>query len=157
MFHGLALDESKKAKLEEAMGWFEAVLKNHSFAAGPNFTLADISLCVTVSQIESFKFEMNAYPRIKTWLKRCKHELAPYGYEVTSLYNYVGIDFSSSIMAIHVCRKSISSEPIFLPKCTRPDRREMLGEHWAGTSNEWTRHTFYLGNFFTALCINYYY
>lgn len=86
MFYGIALDESKKAKLEEAMGWYEAVLKNHSYAAGQTFTLADISLCVTVSQIEAFKFNISPYPRMRAWLTRCKQDLAPYGYEVRMIY-----------------------------------------------------------------------
>lgn len=78
---GALLDESKKAKLQEALGWFEAVLRGRSFCATDNFTLADLALCVTVSQIEAFGFELMPYPRVRAWLQKCKDHLEPFGYQ----------------------------------------------------------------------------
>lgn len=75
------MDESKKARLEEALGWLEAILKGRIWTAAENFTLADLSLCVTVSQIEAFGFDLQAYPRTRAWLDKCKEELDQFGYQ----------------------------------------------------------------------------
>ena len=77
---GAHLDQTKKAKLTEALGWFDAMLKKTTYAAASHLTIADISLCVTVSQIEAFGFEMQSFHKIKAWLLKCKEELEPYGY-----------------------------------------------------------------------------
>lgn len=82
MFYGAPLDESKKAKLAEALGWFDTVLKGKLWAAADQFTIGDLSLCVTVSQIEAFGFDLGPYPRIRTWFQKCKEELEPFGYQV---------------------------------------------------------------------------
>lgn len=66
--------------MEEALGWLEAILKGRVWAAADDFTLADLCLCVTVSQIEAFGFDLQAYPRIRVWLDKCKEELEPFGY-----------------------------------------------------------------------------
>lgn len=59
----------------------EAILKGRTWTAADNFTLADLSLCVTVSQIESFGFDLKPYPKIRSWLEKCKEELDPFGYQ----------------------------------------------------------------------------
>lgn len=82
MFMGAPLDESKKARLQEALRWFDAILKGREWCAAETFTVADITLCVTVSQIEAFGFELTPYARVRAWLQKCKEELAPHGYEV---------------------------------------------------------------------------
>ncbi|XP_017491073.1 PREDICTED: glutathione S-transferase D7 isoform X1 [Rhagoletis zephyria] len=75
------LDESKKAKLNEAFNWFNDSLKGHEYAATDNFTIADLTLLVTVSQCEAFGFEIDSYNRVKHWLRRCKDYMQPYDYE----------------------------------------------------------------------------
>lgn len=84
MFFGAPLDESKKARLEEALGWFDVMLKGRTWCAHDSITVADITLCVTVSQIEAMDFDLKPYARIMPWLNRCKGALEPYGYEVLS-------------------------------------------------------------------------
>lgn len=80
---GAHLDEAKKARLCEALHFFEAMLhKERKFATSDDFTVADLTLCVTVSQIEAFNFDMLPYPKIRKWLKECKIELESFGYEV---------------------------------------------------------------------------
>lgn len=49
---GAALDSMKKARLDEALGWFDTMLKGRTWCAANDITVADISLVVTVSQIE---------------------------------------------------------------------------------------------------------
>ncbi|XP_049547849.1 glutathione S-transferase D7 [Anopheles darlingi] len=80
IFFGAHLDQTKKAKLAEALGWFDAMLKPYQWSAANHFTIADISLCVTVSQIEAFQFDLLPYPRVRAWLQKCKDELEPHGY-----------------------------------------------------------------------------
>ncbi|CAD7085290.1 unnamed protein product [Hermetia illucens] len=81
IFMGAPFDETKKAKLSEALGWFDTMLKGRTWAAADHFTIADLSLCVTVSQIEAFEFELRPFSRVRAWLQRCKDELQPFGYE----------------------------------------------------------------------------
>lgn len=78
---GAHLDETKKARLEEALGWLEAMLKGRVWTAAENFTVADLALCVTVSQIEAFGFDLQAYPKTRLWLDKCKELLEPFGYQ----------------------------------------------------------------------------
>lgn len=79
----MGLDEAKTAKLNEALGYFEAMLKGRTWAAVNNFSLADLSLTVTVSQIEYIEFDLEPYTRVRTWLERCKDYLRPHGYDVS--------------------------------------------------------------------------
>ncbi|XP_055295583.1 glutathione S-transferase D7-like isoform X2 [Sitodiplosis mosellana] len=81
LFRGQELDETKLQRLHEALGFFEAMLKGRTWAAVNNFTLADLSLTVTVAQIESLECDLEPYTRIRTWLQRCKDHLRPYGYD----------------------------------------------------------------------------
>lgn len=78
---GAHLDETKKARLEEALGWLESILKGRTWTAAGQFTIADLALCVTVSQIESFGFDLMPYPKMRLWLEKCKDELGPFGYQ----------------------------------------------------------------------------
>lgn len=75
------MDETKKARLAEALGWLEDILKGRTWVATENFTIADLILCVTISQIEAFGFELGPYPKIRAWFQLCKEKLEPYGYE----------------------------------------------------------------------------
>lgn len=78
------LEETKKARLVEALKFFEEMLKhNFRFSTGNEFTVADISLCVTISQLDAFVFDLRPYPRIRKWFDECKKELSPYGYDVS--------------------------------------------------------------------------
>lgn len=79
---GAMLDETKKARLVEATNWLETILKGRQFLATDNFTIADLTTCVTISQMEAFDFELGPFPRIRAWFARCKDFLEPFGYEV---------------------------------------------------------------------------
>jgi glutathione S-transferase len=82
---GAHLDESKKARLAEGLQFYEAMLKKEKkFTTSDDFTIADLSLCVTVSQIEAFQFDMLPYPKVRKWLKECINFLDPYGYVVSN-------------------------------------------------------------------------
>ncbi|XP_013101400.1 glutathione S-transferase D7 isoform X2 [Stomoxys calcitrans] len=81
MFMGAPLDETKKAKLNEALGWFDDILKGRQFSAAEQFTIADLTLMVTISQIEAFGFDLVSFNRVRQWYKRCKEFMQPYDYE----------------------------------------------------------------------------
>lgn len=83
------MDESKKAKLAEGLGWFDTILKGNQWVAADHFTIGDLCLCVTVSQIEAFGFDLGPYPRVRAWFQKCKEELEPFGYQVYYTCNYL--------------------------------------------------------------------
>ncbi|XP_062125730.1 LOW QUALITY PROTEIN: glutathione S-transferase D7 [Drosophila sulfurigaster albostrigata] len=81
MFIGAPLDEGKRARLTEAVGWLNAILEGREFAAADHFTIADLTLLVTVSQLEAFGLELKPYKHVRAWLERCKEHMTPYDYE----------------------------------------------------------------------------
>lgn len=112
------MEESKKAKLREAMGWFDAILKGREFAATDHFTIADLTLAVTVSQMEAFGFEMNAFSRIKTWLQRCKDEMHDHDYEVKKII--LNPNGQNSYRIINFYRKSMAVKRSCWLICLKP-------------------------------------
>lgn len=58
------------------------MLKGRTWAAINNFTIADLTLTVTVAQMEMIGIDLEPYTRVRTWLKRCKDHLSQYGYDV---------------------------------------------------------------------------
>lgn len=85
IFRGAPNDESKKQRLNEALGFFESMLKGRTWAAINNFTIADLTLTVTVAQIEMIGIDLEPYTRVRTWLQRCKDHLSQYGYDVSEI------------------------------------------------------------------------
>lgn len=84
MFGGEALDDAKREKLMEALQFFDEMLKGRTWAAVNQFTIADLSLTITVAQLEFYDFDLQPYSRVRTWLQRCKEFLRPHGYDVWS-------------------------------------------------------------------------
>lgn len=85
IFHGDPAEEPKKEAILEALGYFEAMLKDgDSWAAADTFTVADLTLTVSVAQIESIGVDLEPYPKMQAWLQRCKEYLSPHGYDVSS-------------------------------------------------------------------------
>lgn len=82
------IDEQKEEKLHEALGFFEAMLKGRTWAAVNNFTIADLTLTVTVAQLEMLEFNLEPYTRVRTWLQRCKDYLRPHGYDVSVRHHF---------------------------------------------------------------------
>lgn len=80
---GAPIEEPKRAKLEESLRWLENIMKGRVWQAADHFTVADLAICVTVSQIEAFGIELKSYPRVKQWFKQCKVHLESFGYDVS--------------------------------------------------------------------------
>lgn len=94
MFGGATLDDAKREKLMEALQFFDEMLKGRTWSAVNQFTIADLSLTITVAQLEFFDFDLQPYIRVRTWLQRCKEFLRPHGYDVwnsstTKCYNKI--------------------------------------------------------------------
>lgn len=86
---GEPLDSGKKARMEEALGFFDVMLKGRTWAAVNHFTIADLALTITVSQIEAYGFDLMPYTRVTTWLQRCKDFLTQHGYEVRKEFEFM--------------------------------------------------------------------
>lgn len=52
LFRGEEYDEQKADQLDEALGWLNTFLEGRAFVAGDNLTIADISIIVTITNLE---------------------------------------------------------------------------------------------------------
>lgn len=52
LFRGEEYNEDNAAKLNEALGWLNTFLDGRAFVAGDNLTIADISIIVTITNID---------------------------------------------------------------------------------------------------------
>ncbi|CAK1579464.1 unnamed protein product [Parnassius mnemosyne] len=81
LFHGEAYDETKAKMLDEALGWLNSMLEGRAFVAGDKLTIADITIIVTISNLDALGYDFSAHENVKNWYERTKTELEPYGYE----------------------------------------------------------------------------
>lgn len=81
MFTGTPPAPDAWTKLTDALGFFNEMLRDHAWAAGETYTLADLTLTVTVVHVECFGADLTVYPRIVDWLQRSKTVLQPYKYD----------------------------------------------------------------------------
>lgn len=81
MMHGEAYNEEKAKKFDEALGWLNIFLDGHAFVAGDNLTIADISIVVTITNIDAFRYDFSGHENIVKWFERTKKALEPYGYK----------------------------------------------------------------------------
>ncbi|KAL0832361.1 hypothetical protein ABMA28_001793 [Loxostege sticticalis] len=73
-------DEAKYKKLEEALKFLDNFLEGQKYAAGPELTLADLVLVISVSSIEAAGIPIIAYPNVVRWFKLVKGK---YGHVIT--------------------------------------------------------------------------
>lgn len=52
LFHDEEYNEEKAAKLDEALGWLNTFLDGRAFVAGDDLTIADISIIVTITNLD---------------------------------------------------------------------------------------------------------
>ncbi|CAG4945133.1 unnamed protein product [Colias eurytheme] len=81
LFHGAPYNEEEAVKLNNALKILDITLEGRVFVAGDNLTIADISIIVTISNLEALKFDYSAHQNIVKWFERTKKALEPYGYE----------------------------------------------------------------------------
>ncbi|KAJ8724373.1 hypothetical protein PYW08_015847 [Mythimna loreyi] len=80
LFNGEEYNEEKAAKLDEALGWLNTFLDGQAFVAGEDLTVADISIIVTITNLDAFGYDMSAHENVMKWFERTKKALEPYGY-----------------------------------------------------------------------------
>ncbi|XP_050349420.1 glutathione S-transferase 1-like isoform X1 [Nymphalis io] len=80
LFKGEAYNDEAAEKLNEALDWLNIMLEGRTFVAGDNLTIADISIVVTLSNLEAFGFDYSAHENVAKWFERTKKTLEPYGY-----------------------------------------------------------------------------
>lgn len=68
-------DESKSHELDHAIFWINNQLKGQKFIATSYFSLADLVLVVTISQVKAFGYNTTRYTRLNEWHDRCKQLL----------------------------------------------------------------------------------
>ncbi|KAL4708835.1 hypothetical protein ACJJTC_019351 [Scirpophaga incertulas] len=79
VFGGAPADKDKLAKVEEALKYLDTFLEGQKYVAGPNLTLADLSIMASVSSMEASDINFLKYNNIKRWYETVK-ATAP-GYE----------------------------------------------------------------------------
>lgn len=52
LFRGEEYNEENAAKLDEALGWLDTFLDGKAFVAGDDLTIADISIIVTITNLD---------------------------------------------------------------------------------------------------------
>lgn len=71
---GLAVDaqklENAKERVVSVMGFYEKLLRDHSYFVGSEFTLADVVAGTLVPALPMFGFSLDDYPQLKAWVDR---------------------------------------------------------------------------------------
>lgn len=85
MQQGTPPDDTKLPPLKDALGFLDQMLMEKTWVAADQFTVADVVLTVTVSQLEGFGMDLKPYGKVTAWLAKCKEMLEPFGYKVSIL------------------------------------------------------------------------
>lgn len=78
VFRGERPSEDQWKKVEEAFGFLEKFLEGQEWVAGDNITIADYALAVTTSNGEAFGLDVENYPNVSRWFKKCKETIQDY-------------------------------------------------------------------------------
>ncbi|KAG6461953.1 hypothetical protein O3G_MSEX012959 [Manduca sexta] len=94
VFGGAPADKEKFAKIEDALQLLDKFLDGQKYVAGPNLTVADLSLIASVSSFEATDIDFKKYPNIKRWYETVK-STAP-GYQEA---NEKGLDAFKALVS----------------------------------------------------------
>lgn len=94
VFGGAPADKEKFAKIEDALQLLDKFLEGQKYVAGPNLTVADLSLVASVSSFEASDIDFKKYPNIKRWYETVK-STAP-GYQEA---NEKGLDAFKALVS----------------------------------------------------------
>uniref|UniRef100_A0A0K8TVM2 Glutathione-S-transferase n=1 Tax=Epiphyas postvittana TaxID=65032 RepID=A0A0K8TVM2_EPIPO len=78
LFGGAPADPSKLAKIEEALKFLETFLEGQKYVAGPNLTVADLSLIASISSFEVTDIDFKKYSNVKRWYETVKSSAPGY-------------------------------------------------------------------------------
>ncbi|XP_038217081.1 glutathione S-transferase 1-1-like [Zerene cesonia] len=94
VFGGAPADKDKLAKVEDALKLLDNFLEGQKYVAGPNLTVADLSLIASVSSFEASDVDFKKYANVKRWYETIK-TTAP-GYQEA---NEKGLDAFKALVA----------------------------------------------------------
>ncbi|XP_041988886.1 glutathione S-transferase 1-1-like [Aricia agestis] len=72
VFAGAPEDKEKLAKVEDALKILDIFLEGQKYVAGPNLTVADLSLVAGVSSMEASEIDFKKYANVKKWYEVVK-------------------------------------------------------------------------------------
>ncbi|XP_075975919.1 glutathione S-transferase 1-1-like [Anticarsia gemmatalis] len=72
VFGGAPADADKKAKIEDALQLLNTFLDGQKYVAGPNLTVADLTIIASVSSFEASDIDFKKFPNIKRWYETVK-------------------------------------------------------------------------------------
>lgn len=72
VFGGAPADKEKLAKIEESLKLLDGFLDGQKYVAGPNLTVADLSIIAGVSSFEASDIDFKKYANIKKWYELVK-------------------------------------------------------------------------------------
>lgn len=72
------LDAKAEEKFRAALSLLDTHLESSTYLAGPDLTLADISVLATLTFAEAAEFNWEPYPAVRDYLDRCKSVLPCY-------------------------------------------------------------------------------
>ncbi|XP_052754521.1 glutathione S-transferase 1-1 [Galleria mellonella] len=67
VFGGAPADKEKASKIEDSLKLLDTFLEGQKYVAGPNLTVADLSLIASVSSFEASDIDFKKYPNVKRW------------------------------------------------------------------------------------------
>ena len=82
MFGRGPMEPAKKEKLDQSFEVLNNFLDGQKWAAGPNMTIADLTLAASISTCDALGYPIEKYPNVQSWYTRIQKE-AP-GYEVNA-------------------------------------------------------------------------
>nr|AVZ44716.1 glutathione S-transferase 1 [Grapholita molesta]UYI58584.1 glutathione S-transferase 13 [Grapholita molesta]WDQ36037.1 glutathione S-transferase 1 [Grapholitha molesta] len=78
VFGGAPADQEKKQKVEDALKLLDQFLDGQKYVAGPNLTLADLSLIAGVSSFEASDIDFKKYSNVNRWYETVKSSAPGY-------------------------------------------------------------------------------
>ncbi|NP_001036974.1 glutathione S-transferase 1-1-like [Bombyx mandarina] len=72
VFAGAPADKAKNEKVQEALQLLDKFLEGQKYVAGPNLTVADLSLIASVSSLEASDIDFKKYANVKRWYETVK-------------------------------------------------------------------------------------
>ncbi|OWR41162.1 glutathione S-transferase 1-1-like [Danaus plexippus] len=72
IFGGAPADQDKLVKVEDALKLLDTFLEGQKYVAGPNLTVADLSIVAGVSSFEASDIDFKKYANVKRWYETVK-------------------------------------------------------------------------------------
>lgn len=78
LMSGEPKDERKANALKQNLDYVDVFLEKNEYVACDNFTIADIAILASITQLEAMDYKITAYKNLHSWVERLKSELPYY-------------------------------------------------------------------------------